>query len=335
MREKDFPMAKPNSDPIREELLSFVGRLFEEGRIRAFLGYARGTLPYQTTPLIARKKEELERIWVEDHLVANLAAYLKEVRGPLGILVKGCDSRSLVSLLREGQIRREETIVVGISCPGQIDLRKIVRAVGSPLEEVEEIRREAGEFRVRENGREKRLAAPQVLLDKCLPCSYPKPLISDYLLPGDYAAPVAAESPGGPGSLPDDLLRGKTAEERWAFWAGHFERCIRCYACRNVCPACFCPRCVVEENMPQWISPLPTRGDNFVFHLMRLMHVTGTCTSCGECERICPMEIPLMKLNRKMAEDLKELFDFTAGVDLEKPLPLRTYRQEDPNDFIR
>jgi hypothetical protein len=47
------------------------------------------------------------------------------------------------------------------------------------------------------------------------------------------------------------------------------------------------------------------------------------------------MEIPLMKLNRKMADDLKELFDFAAGVDLEKPLPLRTYRQEDPNDFIR
>jgi len=63
---------------------------------------------------------------------------------------------------------------------------------------------------------------------------------------------------------------------------------------------------------------------------MRLMHVTGTCTSCGECERVCPMEIPLMKLNQKMAEDLKELFDFAAGVDLEKPLPLRTYRQEDP-----
>jgi formate dehydrogenase (coenzyme F420) beta subunit len=321
-------MAEPNADHIREELLSLAGRLFEEGKIEAFLGYGKGSLPFQTTPLIARKKEDLQRISVEDYFFSNLAVYLKEVRGRLGILVKGCDSRSLVSLLQEGQIKREEVYVVGISCPGQIDLRKLARAVGSPLEEVEEIRRDAGEFRARVKGEEKRLPLPQVLLDKCLPCPNPKPLIFDHLLPGDYAAPVAVESSGDP-------LRQKAGAERWAFWAEQFERCIRCYACRNVCPACFCPRCIVEENLPQWVSPLPTRGDNFVFHLMRLLHVTGTCTSCGECERVCPMEIPLMKLNRKMAEDLKELFDFAAGVDPEKPLPLRTYRQEDPNDFIR
>jgi len=328
-------MAEPNPEQIREELLTLASRLFEEGKIEAFLGYGKGSLPFQSTPLIARKKDDLQRIWVEDYFVANLAAYLKEVRGRLGILVKGCDSRSLVSLLREGQIKREEIYVVGISCPGQIDLRKLIRAAGSPLEEVEEIRRGAGEIRARVKGQEKRLAPPQVLLDKCLSCPYPKPLVSDHLLPGDYTAPVAAGSSGASGPLSDDPLGKKPAVERWAFWAEQFERCIRCYACRNVCPACFCPRCVVEENLPQWVSPLPTRGDNFVFHLMRLMHVTGTCTSCGECERVCPMEIPLMKLNRKMAEDLKELFDFAAGVDLEKPLPLRTYRQEDPNDFIR
>jgi ferredoxin len=91
----------------------------------------------------------------------------------------------------------------------------------------------------------------------------------------------------------------------------------------------------VEENMPQWVSPLPTVGDNFVFHLMRLMHVAGTCTSCGECQRVCPMGIPLMELNDKMADDLRELFDFVAGVDLDKPLPFRTYRQEDADDFIK
>src|SRR4030042_265676 len=101
------------------------------------------------------------------------------------------------------------------------------------------------------------------------------------------------------------------------------------------CPPARAPRGRVGENRPQWVAPLPTRGDNFVFHLMRLMHVTGTCTSCGECERVCPMEIPLMKLNEKMADDLKELFDFVAGVDLDRALPFRTYRQEDPDDFIK
>ncbi len=87
--------------------------------------------------------------------------------------------------------------------------------------------------------------------------------------------------------------------------------------------------------MPQWVSPLPTPGDNFVFHIMRIMHVTGTCISCGECQRVCPVGIPLMKLNDRMSDDLRELYDFTAGVDPEKALPMRTYRQEDKDEFIK
>ncbi len=324
-------------EKIREELTAVAARLFDEGKVDYFLAYEKGTVSFKTTPLIARKKEDLQRVWVEDYFAANLSVYLKEIRGRIGIVVKGCDSRSLVSLMKEDQIKREDFHVVGISCPGQIDPRKVARALACEPEELEEIVRQGSLVLVRANGREKTLPKPQALLDKCLRCRYPKPLIFDTLLPGEYVAPVDPEDLGGGGPVTSlkDELRGKPFPEKWAFWAEQFERCIRCYACRNVCPACFCPRCIVEENQPRWVSPLPTRGDNFVFHLMRLMHVTGTCTSCGECERICPMGIPLMKLNEKMADDLKELFDFMAGVDLEKPLPLRTYRQEDPNDFIK
>jgi ferredoxin len=335
MENKSMPEFTP--EQIKKELTALAARLFDEGKVDYFLAYERGTVPFKTTPLIARKKEDLQRVWVEDYFAPNLSVYLKEIRGRIGIVVKGCDSRSLVSLIKEDQIKREDLHVVGIPCPGQIDLRKLARAAACEPEEVEEIIRKGSDVLVRASGQEKTLPKPQVLLDKCLRCRYPKPLIFDTLLPGEYVAPVDPENPGGTDSVASlkDELRGKPFPERWAFWAQQFERCIRCYACRNVCPACFCPRCIVEENLPQWVSPLPTRGDNFVFHLMRLMHVTGTCTSCGECERICPMGIPLMKLNEKMTDDLKELFDFMAGVDLEKPLPLRTYRQEDPNDFIR
>jgi ferredoxin len=328
-------MPEKTSRSVKEELVALAGGLFDEGKVDCFLAYGKGTVPFKTTPLIARNKEELERIWVEDYFTPNLSAYLKEIRGRVGILVKGCDSRSLVSLLREEQVKREEIYVVGISCPGQVDIRELAKVSGCEPEEVEEIARQGSEILVRANGQEKKIPKPEALLRKCLNCRYPKPLISDTLLPGEYLPPVQQQDGAGPASLLKDGLREKSGDERWAFWAAQFERCIRCYACRNVCPACFCPRCVVEENMPQWVSPVPTRGDNFVFHLMRLMHVTGSCTSCGECERVCPVGIPLMKLNEKMSDDLKELFDFVAGADLEKPLPLRTYRQEDPNDFIK
>jgi ferredoxin len=331
-------MTQSTPQQVRQELLAIATRLFEEGKVDWFLAYARGTVPFKTTPLIARKKEDLQRVWVEDHFTPNLSAYLKEIRGRVGILVKGCDSRSLVSLLQEGQIRREDIYVIGLSCPGQIDLRKVAKAVACDPEEMEEITRRGAEILIRTRSQEKTLPQASSLLDKCLKCAYPKPLVFDALLPGEYVSPFS--SPTGPGisepaRLLKDEFREKPFAKRWAFWADQFDHCIRCYACRNICPACFCPRCIVEENMPRWVSSLPTQGDNFVFHLMRVMHVTGTCTSCGECERICPMGIPLMKLNEKMADDLQELFDFVAGVDLEKPLPLRTYRQEDPNDFIK
>ncbi|MBI5966536.1 MAG: 4Fe-4S dicluster domain-containing protein [Deltaproteobacteria bacterium] len=316
-------------DRVRDELLAIATKLFDEGKVDYFLGYKKGTVKFKTTPLIARSREDLPGLWVEDFFASNLSLYLKEIKSRVAILVKGCDSRSLISLLKEGQIRREDLYIVGLPCPGQIDPGRVADAAGCEREELEEITRRDGEILVRVGSQEKTVPKNQTFLDKCLDCQHPQPLIFDYLLPGDYAAPVQELTRS------KDELRQKQAPERWAFWAEQFQRCIRCYACRNVCPACFCPRCIVEENMPQWVSALPTAGDNFVFHLMRLMHVAGTCVSCGECERVCPMEIPLMKLQDKMADDLRELFDFVAGVDLDKPLPFRTYRQEDPNDFIK
>jgi ferredoxin len=316
-------------EKIEKELIAIVSRLFDEGRIHHFLGYGKGTVKFKTTLLIAGNREDLQGLWLEDFCAPNLALYLKEIKGQVGLLVKGCDSRSLVSLIKEGQVRREDLYVVGLPCPGQIDPGKVAGAVGCESEELEEITRRGPEIAVRVNGQEKTLPKTLALLDKCLNCQYPKPLIFDSLLPGEYVAPVPRATPT------EDELRRRPVPEKWAFWAEQFKRCLRCYACRNVCPACFCPRCIVEENMPQWVSSLPTVGDNFVFHLMRLMHVAGTCTSCGECQRVCPMGIPLMKLNEKMTEDIRELFDFVAGVDLDKPFPFRTYRQEDPDDFIK
>lgn len=316
---------------MRDELIAIAAKLFDEGKVDTFLGYGRGTVKFKTTPLIARRKEDLEGLWVGDFCSYNLVFYLKEIKGRVGMVVKGCDSRSLVSMLKEGQVRREDLYVIGFPCPGEIDPEKVAAAFSCQPEDLEEIRSQGGDVLARADGEEKKVPRTRVLREKCLACEYPKPVVYDTLLNGEYAAPLA----GGGTEAAADGLRDKTPEEKWAFWSAQFDRCIRCYACRNICPACICPRCIVEETRPQWVSPLPTHADNFVFHLMRMMHVAGTCVSCGECERICPMDIPLTKLTRKMGDDLKELFDFSAGADLEKPLPFRSWRPEDRDEFIK
>ena len=99
-------MPEFTSQQVKEELTALAARLFDEGKVECFLAYERGTVPFKTTPLIARKKEDLERVWVEDYYAPNLSVYLKEIRGRVGIVVKVCDSRALVSLLKEGQIKR-------------------------------------------------------------------------------------------------------------------------------------------------------------------------------------------------------------------------------------
>ncbi len=122
-------------DEMKDELLAIAAMLFDEGRVEHFLGYKKGTVKFKARPLIARSKEDLRDLWVEDFFIPNLTLYLKEIKGRVGIMVKGCDSRSLVSLLKEGQVKREDLYVVGIPCPGQIDLRKVENAAAGEPEE--------------------------------------------------------------------------------------------------------------------------------------------------------------------------------------------------------
>ena len=116
-------------------------------------------------------------------------------------------------------------------------------------------------------------------------------------------------------------------EERAEFWKRHFARCIKCYACRTVCPQCFCEVCMLEDKL--WVHtgtmtpPFPT------YHLIRAYHTVAKCVGCMECEAACPADIPLPVLYALLRRDAEQLFGYVPGrsVDELPPLVVETLPQ--------
>lgn len=122
-------------------------------------------------------------------------------------------------------------------------------------------------------------------------------------------------------------LEAMTEQERYDFWRGELSRCIRCNACRNICPACTCEKCVFDNNAMYTSQKVAaTSFEENLFHIIRAWHVAGRCTDCGECSRVCPQNIPLHLLNRKFCKDIDELYGaYIAGSDMETKPPMLRY----------
>ena len=123
--------------------------------------------------------------------------------------------------------------------------------------------------------------------------------------------------------------------DRMAFWTKELSRCTQCYACRQACPLCFCERCIVEKTEPQWIETSPHPRGNFAWNLTRAQHLAGRCVGCGECERACPVGIPLGLINRKLQQVVYERYGYTVSEDPAVPAPIGAYATDDTQDFIR
>ena len=314
-----------------QKLRSEARSLLEQGRVDYIIGYEPGSLKFTTTPLITRDKDDVDRLVINPFMVNNLSAFLTEIDGRVGIIAKGCDSRSIVSLIQDQQIARENVVIIGVPCSGVIDLKKIERLAGRDRDELDNIAWEGDKAVVTIGSTRQEFPAKEVLMDDCLSCDTPAPQEYDILL--DKVGPPACDKELSRSQI--KKLEEMPPEQRWEFWKNEFSRCIRCYACRQVCPACFCKRCFVEESEPQWVSPLPKWQDNLMFQMGRMIHVAGRCTDCGACQRACPVNIPLRSLSQKMEEIVDELFHYQAGTDKDAAPLMAAYETEEAEDFIR
>jgi ferredoxin len=150
----------------------------------------------------------------------------------------------------------------------------------------------------------------------CLRCTDRVPVVYDVLL-GEPPEVAPAQDDYADLSRVEDL----PPAERLAFWLHEFDRCIRCYACRQVCPGCYCTTCMFERDDGLWIDAGIEVPQKHVFHLGRALHLAGRCVECNECERVCPMGLPLSLLNRMLTREVEALYGHRAGRE-EKLSPL-------------
>ena len=166
----------------------------------------------------------------------------------------------------------------------------------------------------------------EVLLNKCLSCKGKEHKVFD-----EQIGESEETSTGDDRFDMVKKLEAMSAEERFAFWRSELSKCIRCNACRNVCPACSCVKCVFDN--PNTGVQNKAAADDFeenLFHIIRAFHVAGRCTDCGECSRVCPQGIPLHLLNRKFISDIDELYgEYQAGEEVGQRHPVINYTQGD------
>jgi ferredoxin len=328
------------------ELRAKVAELMEQGEVAAFLGFRQGSVPTAMKPYVVRNSDDAQKLVWNSFCVINLANYLPDLlkslepprkrgepppEGPLpkvGVVATGCWSRNMVIQAKENQIDRERVIIIGIASRGMISPHKLAAAVEG--REITKISEDDHKITVSGNGFEKTINRWDLVRDNCKTCEHPDPVILDYRI-GDKASPRQPDN-----RFADvKVIEEKETEARWNWFNEEFASCIRCYACRNACPLCYCPECFVDDSRPQWVGKSIKETDTALFHILRAYHCAGRCTDCGTCESVCPMGINMRLLTRKLGKDCEEMFGANApGVDPDAPLPLTVWSSSDPEDFL-
>ena len=313
---------------IFDKMIEKAGELLEKGTVDRVLGWKAGEFFYDPTPAVFGSKQELSDLVYSGFCGANLSKYLiNETKkdGKIAVFLKPCDTYSFNELLKEHRIDREKTYVIGIFCDGKLDIEKI-RAMG--IKGITSVDETNDTLTVHTLYGDRQIPRRDALLDRCTVCRK-KHVVFDEMITVDRQTDDSWK-----GDRFDTVasLEAMTPDERFEFWRGELSKCIRCNACRNVCPACSCTNCVFD-NPDSGISQ-KAAVDSFeenMFHIIRAFHVAGRCTDCGECSRVCPQNIPLHLLIRKFIKDIDSFYgEFQAGETADEPrTPLTNFTKED------
>jgi formate dehydrogenase (coenzyme F420) beta subunit len=291
------------------ELRQTCRKLLQDGTVKVVVGYGQAAAGDRVFPVFITEPDDVDRLVWNDRCFANLTTYLTreetKALGKAAICVKGCDERALVVLDKESQIDLSELVVIGLACDG----------VGDPM------------------------------LPKCETCDVNIPRHTNVVIgqsSSDAACSKGSDAPAKPVQTVfstgryaalDEFMK-TLPEERLAYWTSELSRCIKCYACRQACPMCYCRQCIVDKNRPVVVSTSATLKGSMAWHITRAFHLAGRCVGCDECTRVCPAGIDLRLLNMSLAKAAEDAFGFRAGIDPEAEPIIGAFLEQDSEEFI-
>ncbi|MBQ7948224.1 MAG: 4Fe-4S dicluster domain-containing protein [Clostridia bacterium] len=318
---------------VELKMIERAKELLASGEVARVIGWKKGEFYFDPVPASFETVEELDSLVYNYFCGANLSKYLIEMskkEGKTAVFLKPCDTYSFNQLVKEHRIKRENVYVIAVECLAKLDINKIKAQGVTGVTDVEVVDKQV---KVTSLYGEVVLNKPDVVLEKCSVCQKTHQVKDEEIILHERPerdvnrfAQVAE-------------LEAMTEDECFAFWRNQLSKCIRCNACRNVCPACSCVKCVFDN--PASGIAAKANDDKFeeqLFHIIRAFHVAGRCTDCGECSRVCPQNIPLHLLNRKFIKDIDSFYgEYQAGETAEGKTPLTEYTEGDtePNDVFK
>ena len=309
---------------MQEKLIEKAKSLLADGKVQKVLGWKKGLFDEDITPAVFTSAEELDKDFVfNKYCKANLSKYLVKITREIEIKKSTTRMNNTMAKQRDPNAKDapipSEVVLVFLKPSDTYSFTQLLKenritredvyAVGVPCQDT----LDGGEL--------------------CESCTGKKHVSCDELLGVDENEEA---SPNTKRMEEVSKLEAMTSEQRFEFWRNELSRCIRCNACRNVCPACTCEKCVFDNNALYTTQKVAeTSFEENLFHIIRAWHVAGRCTDCGECSRVCPQNIPLYLLNRKFIKDINEIYgEYQAGADMESKPAMITFKEDDAEPSI-
>ncbi|RLA89203.1 MAG: formate dehydrogenase [Deltaproteobacteria bacterium] len=377
-------MAKTAKIEVKEQGLvdsiqGFFRTLLEKGDINALLVPQRLPMKNAVMPTLVTDPEKINGA---DPLApvfpinaAKVVSKLtrKPLYGKVAVVLRPCEIRAFVELVKLKQARTEEVVIVGLDCLGAYGNVDYLRFAG------EDGKGSTQKFFQNVLSGKGTAWEGIDISPACKACDHPIPENADLLigLLGvdtndhlllkantangetilDKLQLSAAKEPEGRKKAIDALLAKRSAYRDQMFeetseatadiekLTSYLSECINCYNCRVACPVCYCKECVfvtdVFDHEPsQYLQWAKRKGavkmptDTIFYHITRLAHMSTACIGCGQCSNACPNNIPVMEIFRTIAHYTQTAFDYEAGRSLDDEPPLSVFREDEFQEVV-